>query len=366
MSRASEFLLDEEARATGGEAQLLAQAQRQRMIAAIDDEGVEALSESQPVREQQAEAARRRREEERAARRARRRMAATLPLFKRLKAGDRVEAKWSKDGVFYEGVVKATMHSGYPNMRAEILFTGYGNVDEASWRDIHLLSPAASDDGGSDDDDDDGGSVRSSPSIHRDRPIHSRSPSPAAAAAAAAARGTAATRGLGGGDAAAVGSGRREVETAEHEKQEEEEEEEEEDAGLLNPALARRLAGPAAVASSSFSSDPPSGGAAAAAAAPEGGVAVAPAKPLSWKEKALAAQRALKEKREQQQQQQHQHQHQQQEQQQQLLQGSASSVLARASELAKAVEETRVAAFLQDESRPKLAMALKKPPPPRK
>ena len=330
MNTASEYLKEEEARATGGEAQLAAQAARQRVIAAIEDEGVEALSEALPCVRREAvqarEKARRRQQEgERAARRARRRAEASLPLFKRLKAGDRVEAKWSKDGAWYEGIVRATMHSGYPNMRAEVTFSGYGNVDEVSWRDVHLLSPAASEAGGSGDDDDDGGSVRSSPSIHRGRPVDSRSPSPSPGAARGARR-----RDDGGGGDDVEQREKQAARAGAEVEEEEEEEEEEEDTGLLNPALAQRLA-----AGFEPPPPPPAEGAAAAAAAP--------AKPLSWKEKALAAQRALKEKRELQQQQEQQ-----------------GSVLARASQLAKEVEATRVADFMQDGSRPKLSMALKK------
>ena len=37
------------------------------------------------------------------------------------------------------------MHSGYPIMKAEVVFDGWGNVDEVSWQDIRLTQAGSED-----------------------------------------------------------------------------------------------------------------------------------------------------------------------------------------------------------------------------
>jgi hypothetical protein len=37
------------------------------------------------------------------------------------------------------------MHSGYPIMKAEVVFDGWGNEDEVSWQDIRLIQAGSED-----------------------------------------------------------------------------------------------------------------------------------------------------------------------------------------------------------------------------
>lgn len=63
----------------------------------------------------------------------------SLPLFKRLKAGDRVMAKYSLDGKYYEASIKKVVHKGYPSAQYDVQYTNYDTIEAVSWRDVFEL-----------------------------------------------------------------------------------------------------------------------------------------------------------------------------------------------------------------------------------
>ena len=61
------------------------------------------------------------------------------PLWKILRAGMTVEARFSGDGRWYEATITQVTHGGYANASYTCRFVQYGDEEARSWRDINLL-----------------------------------------------------------------------------------------------------------------------------------------------------------------------------------------------------------------------------------
>jgi hypothetical protein len=61
----------------------------------------------------------------------------SLPLYKRVKVGDSVLARYS-DGRYYEATVHAVVHGGYPSAQYEVRFSNYSDIHLVSWKDLQL------------------------------------------------------------------------------------------------------------------------------------------------------------------------------------------------------------------------------------
>ncbi|GAB5032073.1 Hypothetical protein NocV09_00800420 [Nannochloropsis oceanica] len=363
MHATAEFLQEEEALATGAEGALERQEARRKMIAAIEDEGIESLSQHTKVGQEwkakealaRGRAAKKARNAARRARRSQREENALLPLYKSLKKGDKVEAKWGKDNLWYPGLIKACMHSGYPIMKAEVVFDGWGNIDEVSWQDIRLLQAGSEDEDSEEESESEGeteggqegGEEEQRPVVGRPRAVWETS-----------------SEKEDGKGMMLMDREKKWARKEEEEKErlaklckEKEEEEDDEEQGLLSPVLLQAKA-PCASVVAAASGMGGGGGAGGAAAAAGGG----------WKARAAAARDAVKRK-------------------QQAAAAAATaatpaaaaitvtptppasapvaataaasgmSVAAFASKLALKVEEEKVSMFLQDQERPRLCMS---------
>lgn len=59
------------------------------------------------------------------------------PIYKRLKAGDRIQALYKGDGKHYFATIKSVTHKGYSSAKYDVIFEGYtNNVETISWKDI--------------------------------------------------------------------------------------------------------------------------------------------------------------------------------------------------------------------------------------
>jgi hypothetical protein len=59
-----------------------------------------------------------------------------LQLYKILKAGDEVLARYSIDSKFYRAIITTVVHKGYTSARYDVKFIDYGTLDTVSWKDI--------------------------------------------------------------------------------------------------------------------------------------------------------------------------------------------------------------------------------------
>jgi hypothetical protein len=88
------------------------------------------------------------------------------PLYKILKKGDRILAKYS-DGMYYPAKILTTIQKNYPSASYDIEFEGYGTLTNISWKDA-LLIPSTNPESNFRTDSDIGSPARGKDTFGRD------------------------------------------------------------------------------------------------------------------------------------------------------------------------------------------------------
>ena len=63
-----------------------------------------------------------------------------VPLYKKLKKGDLIMAKYAPDGRWYKARILSAIQTGYINCKYDIKFENYGNIETVSWRDAEEIA----------------------------------------------------------------------------------------------------------------------------------------------------------------------------------------------------------------------------------
>ena len=63
-----------------------------------------------------------------------------VPLYKKLKKGDLILAKYAADGKWYRARVLSAIQKGYINCKYDIKFEDYGNIETICWQDAEELT----------------------------------------------------------------------------------------------------------------------------------------------------------------------------------------------------------------------------------
>lgn len=59
-----------------------------------------------------------------------------VPVYKKLKAGQRIFACYEKDGKTYPAVIKSVIHGGYSCAKCDVIFDGYEGIETIDWRNV--------------------------------------------------------------------------------------------------------------------------------------------------------------------------------------------------------------------------------------
>ena len=66
---------------------------------------------------------------------------ANAPLYKKLKKGDLIMAKYAPDGRWYRARILSAIQKGYINCKYDVKFEDYGNIETIVWQDAEEIAP---------------------------------------------------------------------------------------------------------------------------------------------------------------------------------------------------------------------------------
>lgn len=104
---------------------------RERIIAAINDENEETIAASIPT-----DSPRGGKADEKAT--ISTHIIENGPIYLTLKVGDDVQAEYKNDGRFYDAKIMRVIHGGYSSAEYDVMFDGFNDVENLSWRKIRF------------------------------------------------------------------------------------------------------------------------------------------------------------------------------------------------------------------------------------